>query len=175
MRVGLPAVFASLLGRSSLWSLPGENFRFGLRSCKQPFPVSLAQLRSPWRVRDRANGPRARREWSGEIHARSDSYHVAWSAMAERWCRFYRSRGLNCRGGRCTRRHAALYFCTTIPKNKRELESRKATTCVGRSFRVLVPARKWEPPRRAASGVKAAGARRKTARSRAAGRESRLP
>ena len=92
-------------------------------------------------MRDRANGPRARREWSGEIHARSDSYHVAWSAMAERWCRFYRSRGLNCRGGRCTRRHAALYFCTTIPKNKRELESRKATTCVGRSFRVLVPAR----------------------------------
>ena len=121
---GLPAVFASLLGRSSLWSLPGENFRFGLRSCKQPFPVSLAQLRSPWRVRDRANGPRARREWSGEIHARSDSYHVAWSAMAERWCRFYRSRGLNCRGGRCTRRHAALYFCTTIPKTKREPWSR---------------------------------------------------
>jgi hypothetical protein len=62
---GLPAVFASLLGRSSLWSLSGEDFRFGLRSCKQSFPVSLAQLLSPWRVRDRANGPRARREWSG--------------------------------------------------------------------------------------------------------------
>ena len=63
---GLPAVFASLLGRSSLWSLSGEDFRFGLRSCKQSFPVSLAQLLSPWRVRDRAKGPRARRKWSGE-------------------------------------------------------------------------------------------------------------
>ena len=67
---GLPAVFASLLGRPSLWSLSGEDFRFGLRSCKQSFPVSLAQLRSPWRVRDRANGPRARREWSGECAVR---------------------------------------------------------------------------------------------------------
>ena len=67
---GLPAVFASLLGRSSLWSLSGEDFRFGLRSCKQSFPVSLAQLLSPWRVRDRANGPRARREWSGECAVR---------------------------------------------------------------------------------------------------------
>ena len=66
---GLPAVFASLLGRLSLWSsLSGEDFRFGPRSCKQSFPVSRTASESL--VSARPNGPRARRKWSGECAVR---------------------------------------------------------------------------------------------------------
>ena len=108
------------------------------------------------------------RDASGPENARSDSYHVAW-----RWCRFYRSRGLNCHGGRCTRRHAALYFCTTIPKTKREPWSRgrpRRDTDVCRPQFTMscfsASAASGSPPRRPASWVRAAGARRKTARER---------
>ena len=129
---GLPAVFASLLDRSSLRSLSGEDFRFGLRSCKQSFPVSLAQLLSPWRVRDRANGPRARREWSGECAVR----FVPRCLVRHRRAMVPI---LSRRGAELSRWPVYTTTCSAVllhdhsEEQACDLESREATTCVGRS------------------------------------------
>ena len=96
------------------------------------------------------------RDASGPENARSDSYHVAWSAIVGRWCQFYRGRGLNCYGGPGPlSRYTTTVTCSAVllhdhsEEQSVSLESRKATTFVGRSLRcsVLVPARRVMPPR----------------------------
>ncbi len=168
---GLPAVFASLLGRSSLWSLSREDFRFGLRSCKQSFPVSLAQLLSPWRVRDRANGPRARREWSGECAVRFVPRCLAMVPILSR------------PGAELSRWPLYTTTCSAVLLRDHS-EEQSVSHGVAEGHDVCRPqftmscfsasAASGSPPRRPASGAKAAGARR-ARRRESGGRASRLP